>query len=984
MTAVSPSGSPWPRDTFVAAADADSLPADLMLDRVRRRMFDVDPAPIRLGRLQLLEVVGRGASGAVYAAYDPSLERKVAVKLFPRDAHRELAPRIRREARVAASLNHPNIVPVYDFGEDDGRFWFAMAFIEGRTLRHALQAVPRRWPDLAPYFLSAASGVEAAHRRGIVHGDIKPENILVGTDGRVYVSDFGLATVRGQAEAISGGTPAYMAPEQLQGDAASAATDQFALCVTLFEALVGERPFAGGDADEMLAKMRRGPSVSLAAAGLPRSVQRALARGLSFAPEDRFASMGELGDALSVRPWTRRVAPIVAGAAVVGGGIVAARQPEDTCALGETRVAQVWDDGQRAKLAQSLGQAGNPVARDAWARIEPALDQYSASWVATHRQVCEAFARDERDDFVLDRQMLCLDLRAQELGATIHALREPEPETIDNATELVGGLASSLSCLEPHRAGAEASSPNAFELSEALVDARIALRSGRADRAAALAGQVASDALQKDQPWLRAQALGLLGKAENERGNKEQAADVLEQAFFLGLTQGDAQTQIHAALDLATFHSMYRHDPKAAQMWLSHAKAQVARADVSPQLQAAVLDREGSVLSSEGEGEAAAELFLEAYALLEAHDSLTTVHGARLLQNMASLATVQQRFEDAERNLREVVDIRERLLGASHPDYARAQAALGTTLGKRGHVEEAERLLGQALEVLSQSIGVEHESYADVENSLAASLLGRGEVDQARPLLEHAVSVFEKTPGSAHPHVIAPLANLALIHSSQGRLQEAVVIFERLVVLTEALGSPPHMRLGVFQNLGATLVQLGDWDAAVGPLERAVGLARSTSGRNSLVLSAALANLASVHAGRTHHQDAEALYREAIELEAEALPARDPRRLVALLGLAASAHAQGRLEPAIEALEIANALEHGANSDPVHIAQVEFGLAEVLLDARGDAARIMSLARSARARIEAAPPQRVAGIKPGYEVLFKRCQRYAQKGRGGS
>jgi tRNA A-37 threonylcarbamoyl transferase component Bud32 len=240
-----------------------------------------EPPPTRLGRFELVRPLGAGGMGEVYAAHDPLLGRDVAVKLLhARSAvAREL---LLREGQGLARLSHPNVVPVYDLGEHDGRVYLAMELVDGLTLRTWQQGQPPDWRVRLPPLLDAARGLAAAHDAGVTHGDVKPDNLLVGRDGRVRVVDFGLARTHGRArEAGTGlyfGTPAYMAPEQRRGAAADARSDQYAFCVTAHECLLGQRP---GDSPA--------PAIEL-----PARLAAAVRRGLADDPEARFPSMHAL------------------------------------------------------------------------------------------------------------------------------------------------------------------------------------------------------------------------------------------------------------------------------------------------------------------------------------------------------------------------------------------------------------------------------------------------------------------------------------------------------------------------------------------------------------------------------------------------------------------------------------------------------------------------------------------------------------------
>ncbi|MBV1857805.1 MAG: serine/threonine protein kinase, partial [Nannocystaceae bacterium] len=266
-----------------------------------------------LDRFVIIDELGRGAMGTVYAAFDTKLERQVAVKLL-HNADRGIGSLL-AEAQALARINHPNVVTVHDVGEHQGRLFLAMELVRGKTLRDYQRAPGQLWRDILEHYRQAARGLAAVHAADLVHGDFKPENVMVAEDGRVLVMDFGIArslrptdSVDGEAPSSSGsrsvevsrirGTPAYMAPEQFRLEAVGPLSDQFAFCIALYEGLWGERPFEGTTLSELSravsANLRRPhPSKS----SVPRWLGPIIDRGLSTDTEDRFESMLVLDDA---------------------------------------------------------------------------------------------------------------------------------------------------------------------------------------------------------------------------------------------------------------------------------------------------------------------------------------------------------------------------------------------------------------------------------------------------------------------------------------------------------------------------------------------------------------------------------------------------------------------------------------------------------------------------------------------------------------
>ena len=305
----------------------------------------------RVGRYLILTKLGAGGMGVVFAAYDPQLDRKIALKLLRAGINvttQEARSRLRREAQAIAQLSHPNVVAAYDVGTtDDGDLYVAMEFVEGDTLTTWLKKWPRTWRDILDVFQQAARGLYAAHGVNLLHRDFKPDNVLVGGDGRVRVSDFGLARslLAGPDEAAARpasyiatlsaeltatgtvlGTPRYMPPEQLVGPDIDARSDQFSFCVALYEALYGVHPLPGGTAVSMLEQGARAGAPP-ADTRVPAWVHKVVARGLERDRVKRFPTMHQLLGELAPAPVRSRLTVVAIGLAalLIGGlGVAAA------------------------------------------------------------------------------------------------------------------------------------------------------------------------------------------------------------------------------------------------------------------------------------------------------------------------------------------------------------------------------------------------------------------------------------------------------------------------------------------------------------------------------------------------------------------------------------------------------------------------------------------------------------------------------------
>ncbi|MEX1365944.1 MAG: serine/threonine-protein kinase [Nannocystaceae bacterium] len=290
--------------------------------RLKAQMFGRPLDAPKIGRYAILKVLGEGGMGTVYSAYDDRLDRRVAVKRIKGELTEGLRVRMLREAQALAKLSHPHVVPVYEVGTHQGQLYFAMEYVRGSTLHRWQEQQERPWLEVLQHYLQAGRGLAAAHAAGLVHRDFKPHNAIVGEDGRVRVLDFGLAARGGEALDFSEestvragssrraldtpltetgtvmGTPAYMAPEQVLGGEVDPRSDQFSLCVALWEALYGRRPFDGDDLMQLQANVARGELAATGRSEVPEEIRSLLARGLHHSPDERWPDLSTLLDEL--------------------------------------------------------------------------------------------------------------------------------------------------------------------------------------------------------------------------------------------------------------------------------------------------------------------------------------------------------------------------------------------------------------------------------------------------------------------------------------------------------------------------------------------------------------------------------------------------------------------------------------------------------------------------------------------------------------
>ncbi|MBL9013340.1 MAG: protein kinase [Myxococcales bacterium] len=389
---------------------------------------DEPPPPVKIGRYQLLELVGSGGMGMVWGAWDPQLERRVAIKLV-RFSSERAHERMLREGQVLAKLSHPNLVPIFDVGVMGDQVYLVMEWIKGVTLRDYAASAPGPKALLAAY-RQAGEGLAAAHQAGVIHRDFKPDNAISGDDGRVRVLDFGLAQEAGAADAPHAGTPRYMPPEQQHEQGVTEASDQYAFCVSLREAL------AGSD-------------------GVPGWIAPILNRGTAEDPARRFPSMPVLLAALSHDPARRwRLGAVAAVAlAAAGGAFAFGRAAGDDaaavepCSGGAAELASSWNLALRERVAQHLSGLGPVAAADAQ-RVATELDDYATTWVRQAARVCLANERHEVTPAIHERRLACLARTRSQLAAVGELMSSVDQKGLAPALVAASSLPDSRGCAD--------------------------------------------------------------------------------------------------------------------------------------------------------------------------------------------------------------------------------------------------------------------------------------------------------------------------------------------------------------------------------------------------------------------------------------------------------------------------------------------------------------------------------------------------------
>jgi eukaryotic-like serine/threonine-protein kinase len=788
-----------------------------------------------LGRYVIDGMLGSGGMGVVYAAYDPKLDRKVALKVLrdaPAGGQGGPDPLL-AEARAMAKLSHPNVVAVYDVGVHDGQLFLALEYVDGVTLRSWLRRESRPLRETLGAFRQAGQGLAAAHAGGVVHRDFKPDNVLVDARGRVCVTDFGLARTalgpgdgppHGPGPAPSGrrpgggqpagpatrtgvlaGTPAYMAPEQHAGRPADAKSDQFAFCVALYEALYGRRPFEGETwpalARSVLAGELRPPP---ARAGVPARVQRALERGLSADPARRFATMAELLDALADQAGPRRRRALaLLGAGLAAGSLAlghwrAGAGARPLCGGPEPRLEGAWGAARKAAVRAALLGTGKPFAADTWARVERALDGYARDWAAARVDACEAtHVRGEQSAELLDLRMACLDERLGELGALADVLARADERVLPRAVGAALALAPLAPCAD-RKALLARVKPPADPATAARVEAlradlarSLALSNAGKYREAldvATAASVEADALGY-RPAL-GEALLRVGAAQNALEDVGASEATLWRALAAADAAGDDATRAAALVTLLNDVSLVPAERGLIAPLNDQAAAAIARAGAGPELDARRRVNYAVALHEAGDDEGAVRECEGAVAL--AGRALGPDHplAQRCLALVGRAHAGRGDYGAAVDALGEVLAVKERTLGPDHPALGPTLSDLAGLLYYQLRLDEAEADVERAARIEAASAGPDSVALATLSSNLGVIQLERGLYERALPHLLRALAVGEQKRGADSPGLAISLTALGEAYLGLGDRPRALAHLERAAPLLAEAQEP--------------------------------------------------------------------------------------------------------------------------------------------------------------------------------------------------
>ncbi|HEX2568812.1 MAG TPA: serine/threonine-protein kinase [Polyangia bacterium] len=858
-------------DTLPSTA---TLPENFIPDTVLAR-------GVPLGRYLILDCIGAGGMGVVYAAYDPELDRKVAIKLLrfsPDTAGPESQggpTRLLREAQAAARLSHPHVIAVYDVGLYEGQVFVAMELVEGVTLDRWLRETRPTASEILAMFLQAGQGLAAAHAAGLVHRDFKPQNVLIGQDGRARVADFGLARTaldteppRPATEAPTPGsllasferlsvkltrtdtlmgTPAYMAPEQFLNKPIDTRADQFSFCVALFEALCGVHPYGGEGFGAIVRAITEGRiNEPPRNRRVPRRVLAALRRGLSVEPAARFPSMPALLDELGRSTATRRGRILLAAGVLglVALGAVSYLHARTTraqlCAGAADRLRDVWDAPRKQAVHARFSATGKAYAEDAFAGLVRALDVYAESWVRMHVQACEATRlRGEQSEDLLDLRMACLDGRRQELGAFVDLLAKADAKLAEKSVQAAGSLSSVEDCADiaalkaPIRPPGDARTRAAVTaLRDRLASAKALFASGRYAEGLRVVQEIAPRASALKYRPLESEALFLLARFKAKTGDIKTSGKLFLQALAAGQAGHDDQAVAQAALALL-YNASGQHQFERAEEWAALAQASIERLGNEPKLQGDLESLLGHLHSGQGDFPQATAHHRRALEIRERLLGPSSLLVAQSLTNLGQVYDDQGKYDEARGVHERALAIEERILGPAHPDVATVLQNLGNVLDDQGHPEEALANYRRALTIRQAALGGEENSgIANLLNNIGAVSFRLRRIPEALEYFTRSLTLRERALGADDPAVAMSLDNLGTVLFRQGRYAEALADHQRSLAIQEKALGPRHPYVSdALVGIGRCEWALHHLAESRKPLERALVLRQSTEVR---------------------------------------------------------------------------------------------------------------------------------------------------------
>jgi tetratricopeptide (TPR) repeat protein/predicted Ser/Thr protein kinase len=916
----------------------------------------------KIGRHVVLEQVGRGGMGSVYRAYDPELQREVALKrLRAKSMGLDGRARFEQEARAMASLSHPNVVGVYDVEVlEDSQLVLVMEYVDGPTLRTWIRQATRPWQDVLEPFLDAAKGLAAAHRAGLLHRDFKPANVLV-TPEQAKVTDFGLAKrakdITGTGSGTSStrwddtdeddltragevmGTPRYMAPEQHHGRELTPAVDQYAFCVALWEALTTSAPFTGED---LARKKSKGPPEWPTTCG-PRWLGEALRRGMQPRPDRRWPDMEALIMALSRDPTHRR-SRILRGAALAGmlaaaGGAAYAAGSDGPgpCSGSELQLEQEWGTQARADVRVGVTSVDVVYAQALWERVDRRLDEYAQEWISEHRSACEATVRKEHSAALRDLRVGCLDRGRIAFRAVTNLLENADVDVLRSVDTMIDELPDLARCGDL-AALQEGTNPPASDEAAAVASIRDALELVKVDRLAAHFDS-AEDQLSELVAPLRAIDYRPVhgeyhlerGKLLVARGRPNLAENAFREALRSAVETRDWDRTADASANLIrTVSGLGRPDEVLVLREVAEAAAKGR-----PQLESQVSMAIGLALARDGQFEPGEALIRQSVRLLSESTDEGDQRIAAARNNLGTVLRGRGQLDEAEAEFRGAIDQLVTALGPDHPKIAIVRGNLASALRAQGRLEEAESEAREADKARLHSLGADHLLYGTGKTVLADILTDARKFEEAEAEARKGIEVVQGAVGRIHSKSADAVNALGRVQVMRGEAAEAEKTFrETLAIRRELHGGDGHPSLGgIHLNIAATLRRQDRLEEAEEFYKSAQQIWVDAFGPTHPDVAAVHNNLGVLYLDMERYEDAKAESEKALKIKGELQFKNDTSVLETRSNLASALVHLGQLEEAeTERRELLALVEQRSSPDDPWLAINRMRLAHVLLE----------------------------------------------------
>lgn len=828
----------------------------------------------KIGRYVVVEELGSGAMGTVYRAYDPELDRGIALKIVEIRSARwrhpeEIRARVMREAQAIARVQHPNVVQVFDVGSMDHAVWVAMEFVDGSTLKQWSRDPERTWPEVVHAFVCAGEGLAAAHRAEIVHRDFKPENVMIGHDGRVRVLDFGLARAlsghttrdnpRSELEGLEPlvdsagpldasltghgmvmGTPAYMAPEQHLGKTADAAADQFSFCVSLFEALYGSRPFRGDTHATLAFAVTQGKLNPPADdRGVPRWVHALILRGLSTDAHARHVDMKALVAALEADPAKKRRRLAVAGVVVLAlaGTAAAARavggiDETQPCTGAAEHFDGIWGEAERTAMQTAFDATALPFAPNSYASAVASLDQWQGQWIDTHTDACRATrVLGEQSSERMDLRMSCLERHLTEFAATVAVLQTAEHDVVVGAIDAARSLPRLATCDDLEFLTARVPPPSDASQREALetLEGTLASIGARANAGTFRTLTDRLDAIESDvrsvaYAPLSAQYFKLRGHVQASTGDARGARTSWERAFALSVAAGDMRAAALAAAKLVHIigHRLSQRDD--AERWHTIASELLVAVAQPAEVALSLKSAQATMLSMHGDYDTAAKLEAQVADYWATHDPDNPNHGVAV-GNMANAEQLRGNVEQAAAYAQQELTIMREHYGPQHPETGSALSRVASALSYARKFDDARPRFEEAIEVLRAGEGDDSVRLATALDGLGRVFRQQGKLDEAVTRHRQALAVWRKAVGQIHPDVAVCLMHVGYTLTAKEDLDGALEVFDEAESVLRAAVGDEHPQLIYIANSRASIrLELGRADEAITIVERGLAM----------------------------------------------------------------------------------------------------------------------------------------------------------------